>query len=113
NHSDEEYCRRHPILKGVCAPGVLLLGFLDAFTTSTITRFMASSMHYGHDKIRYVNPVYIGDTVHAEIEVVESEVKSEEWGLLRLDQRLVSQNGEVVLYNLDVLIVQRRGGDAP
>lgn len=108
NHSDEEYCRAHPILEGICAPGVLVLGYLDAFTTSTITRYMASSMHYGHDKIRYVKPVYVGDTVHAEIEVVECEVKNDEWGLVKLDQRAVNQRGETVLYNLDVLIVQRR-----
>ena len=108
NHSDEEYCRAHPILEGVCAPGVLVLGYLDAFTTSTITRYMASSMHYGHDRVRYVKPVYVGDTIHAEIEVVECEARNEEWGLVKLDQRAVNQHGDTVLHNLDVLIVQRR-----
>lgn len=113
NHSDAEYCRRHAILEGICAPGVLVLGYLDAFTTSTITRYMASSMHYGHDKIRYVNPVYVGDTLHAEMTVAECEVKDDTWGLIRLDQRAVNQRGDVVLHNLDVLIVQRRSSAAP
>lgn len=112
NHSDEEYCRRHPILEGVCAPGILVLGFLDAATTANISRFMAASMHYGHDKIRYIRPAYVGDTIHAEIEIVECEVKNEEWGLVKMNQLAVNQRGEAVMSNLDVLIVQRRPGGA-
>lgn len=108
NHSDEEYCRRHPILEGVCAPGVLILGFVDAFTTSTMTRDMASSMHYGHDKVRYLKPVYVHDTIHAEIEIVDCAIRDEEWGLVKMDMRAVNQHGVAVLFNSDVLIVQRR-----
>jgi 3-hydroxybutyryl-CoA dehydratase len=110
NHSDEEYCRRHPVLEGVCAPGILTLGWLDAMTTSVVSRYMASSMHYGHDKIRYLRPVYLGDTIHAELEVVECVEKDAGWGLVKMDQRAVNQRGEDVLYNLDILIVQRRLG---
>ena len=33
---------------------------------------MASSMNYGHDKVRYIKPVYTHDTVHAEIEIVDA-----------------------------------------
>ncbi|MBS1882693.1 MAG: MaoC family dehydratase [Actinobacteria bacterium] len=108
NHCDEEYCRRHPVLEGVCAPGILTLGLLDAATTSSVSRFMAASMHYGHDKIRYLRPVYVGDTIHAEMEIVECADKDAGWGLVKMDQRAVNQRGEDVLYNLDVLIVQRR-----
>lgn len=112
NHTDAEYCRRHAVLKGICAPGVLILGYLDAFTTSVLTRFMASSMHYGHDKIRYIRPVYVGDTLHAEIEITACDVRDDEWGLIKLDVRAVNQDGDVVVYNDDVLIVQRRAAEA-
>ena len=40
NHTDEEYCKRHPILKGICAPGVLVLGLVDAFIADAVTRHM-------------------------------------------------------------------------
>ncbi len=112
NHTDEEYCKRHPILKGICAPGVLVLGLVDAFIASAVTQHMASSMNYGHEKVRYVRPVYTHDTVHAEIEVVECRERNGEWGLVRLEARALNQNGEVVLLDEHVLVVQRRAAAA-
>lgn len=109
NHTDEEYCRRHPILKGICAPGVLVLGLVDAFIADAVTRHMASSMNYGHDKVRYIRPVYTHDTVHAEIEVVDSAVRDDDWGLVTLEARAVNQDGELVLFDTHVLVVQRKG----
>ncbi|MDW5597422.1 MaoC/PaaZ C-terminal domain-containing protein [Conexibacter stalactiti] len=108
NHTDEEYCRRHPILEGVCAPGVLVLGLVDAFIAETVTQQMTSSMNYGHDKVRYVRPVYTRDTVHAEIEIVECAPRDEEWGLVKLEARAVNQRGEAVLFDAHVIVVQRR-----
>src|SRR5437879_3165237 len=64
NHTDEEYCKAHPIFERTCAPGVLVLGLVDGFIAESITREMASSLNYGHDKVRYVKPVYTHDTIH-------------------------------------------------
>jgi len=108
NHTDEEYCKRHPILKGICAPGVLVLGLVDAFIAEAVTQQMASSMNYGHDKVRYIRPVYTHDTVHAEIEVTDCAVRDDDWGLVRLAARAVNQEGENVLFDEHVIVVQRR-----
>lgn len=108
NHTDAEYCRRHPLLEGICAPGVLVLGIVDAFLADAVTQQMAASMNYGHDKVRYVRPVYTNDTVHAEIEVVECVERDDEWGLLKLDARAVNQDGETVLFDAHVIVVRRR-----
>lgn len=109
NHTDEEYCRRHPILKGICAPGVLVLGIVDAFVAETVTQQMASSMNYGHDKVRYLRPVYTRDTLHAEIEVVECRERDDAWGLVKLAARAVNQDGEAVLFDEHVIVVSRKG----
>lgn len=108
NHTDEEYCKRHPVLEGICAPGVLVLGYVDAFIADTVTRHMASSMNYGHEKVRYLKPVYTHDTVHAEIEIVDCRVRDDGWGLVRLEARAINQHGDAVLFDSHVLIVQRR-----
>lgn len=108
NHSDEEYCRRHPVLEGVCAPGVLVLGVVDAFIADAVTRDMAASMNYGHDKVRYVRPVYTHDTVHAEIEVTGCRVRDEDWGIVELEARALNQHGDVVLVDVHLLVVSRR-----
>lgn len=109
NHTDAEHCRRHPILDDVCAPGVLVLGIVDAFIAETVTQQMASSMNYGHDKVRYLRPVYMGDTVHAEIEVVECAARDADWGLVKLEARAVNQHGVAVLFDAHTIVVQRRG----
>jgi acyl dehydratase len=106
-HTDEEFCRNHSILKGVCAPGVLVLAIVDGFLAELITRHMASVMNYGHDKIRYLLPVYLRDTVHAEFQVVECRHKDTTWGLVKFDARAINQNGACVLFNSQVLLVQR------
>lgn len=109
NHTDEEYVRQHAILERTCAPGVLVLGLIDGFIADTVTRSMASSMNYGHDKVRYIKPVYTHDTVHAEVEIARATIKDESWGLIGIDARGVNQHGECVLFDSHVLIVRRRG----
>ena len=108
NHTDREYCRRHPVLEGVCAHGLLVLGVIDGFITDTVVREMAASMNYGHEKVRYVKPVYCGDTIHAEIEVTDVRPRNEEWGLVELAVRAVNQHGDCVVFDQHVLVVQRR-----
>ena len=113
NHTDEEYCKKHPIFERTCAPGVLALGLVDGFIAETITREMVSSLNYGHDKVRYLKPVYTHDTVHAEIEVVDCTIRDEGWGLIRLDARGVNQHGETTLVDSHVLLVRRQPGAQP
>jgi len=113
NHTDEEYCKAHPIIERVCAHGLLVLGLVDGFITQELPQRMGPSMNYGHDKVRYIKPVYTGDTIHAEIDVAECRPKDDEWGLVRLDVRAVNQRGDVVLFDEHILIVQRRAAADP
>ncbi|TWF75015.1 acyl dehydratase [Pseudonocardia hierapolitana] len=108
NHTDEEYCRAHPLLEGVCAPGVLVLGIVDGFIADTVTRYMSSSMNYGHDRIRYLRPVYVRDTLHAEIRVAACTVRDDTWGVVTVEATARNQRDEPVLFDSHLLIVQRR-----
>ena len=108
NHTDEEYCKQHAVLDRPCAPGVLVLGLVDGFIAETITRHMASSMNYGHDKIRYLRPVYTHDTVHADIEIKDCAIRDDTWGLVRLEALGLNQHGDPVLFDAHALIVRRR-----
>lgn len=110
NHTDAEYCRRHPLIREICAPGVHVLGIVDAAIAERVTQHMAVSMNYGHQKIRYLRPTYVGDTIHAEITVTRCDVRDDEWGLIELEALGVNQEGAPVLFDSHVLVVQRRGG---
>jgi 3-hydroxybutyryl-CoA dehydratase len=108
NHTDAEYCRAHPIFREPCAPGVLALSVVDGFIAETMTRDAALSLNYGHDKIRYLQPVYPGDTLTAEITVEAREDKSADWGLLTVAARAANQRGELVLVNVNKLLISRK-----
>lgn len=81
NHVNEEYMSKTPYKKRI-AHGVLSIGF--ASTTSSLffekvdTKGMGA-VSYGYDRIRFIQPIFIGDTVtvHYTIdEVNHEELKS-------------------------------------
>ena len=111
NHTNSEYCKQHPLLKDVCAPGVLALGVVDGFLASTLTQFLASSMNYGHDKVRYLKPVYVGDTLSADLTVAQCRVKDDQWGVMKVDTTAVNDRFEPVLFDSHLFIVMRRPAD--
>lgn len=109
-HTDAEYCKQHPIFSVPVAHGVLVLSITDAFIMHAITSKTTYSLNYGHDKIRYLAPVYPGDSIHAELHIVATEIKSADWGLISVQAETCNQRGEVVLVNLNKLMILRRDG---
>jgi len=51
---------------------------------------------YGMDRVRFVKPVFIGDTIHIEGEVTALEPKDATRGVVTMHQKIVNQRGEVV-----------------
>jgi acyl dehydratase len=54
---------------------------------------------YGIDKVRFVGPTFIGDTIHVEIEVLEKEERDHPvaTGVVRYDIAVVTQDDDTVL----------------
>mgnify|MGYP000101970299 CR=1 FL=1 len=52
-------------------------------------------MSYGYDRVRFVRPVFIGDTIHVETEVIGKDVKDEMTGVLTVEQEVVKQDGTI------------------
>lgn len=61
-HVDEEYARASPA-GGRVAHGVLVMAFMSAAATAWCAREGARTYSYGYDRVRFVRPVRIGDTV--------------------------------------------------
>lgn len=53
----------------------------------------------GFEEVKFPKPVFIGDTLYAETEVVEKrESKSRpQWGIVMFEHRAINQRGEVVM----------------
>lgn len=104
-HVDHEYCADHPLVDGVVAHGTLTLAMTDGFLADEVTGPAALALNYGHKEIRYVEPVYPGDTLSATLEIVDETRHSDEWGLLTLDVILSNQDDQTVLTETQTLIV--------
>lgn len=110
-HVDAQYCEKHPAVEGCIIQGVLTLGVADGFMAKEITPTKVPSIHYGHDKVRYLKPVYPGDTIHCETEVIDLQVKNDEFGVVTWNVYVYNQKGEPVLFHIDKQYIGRRPKD--
>jgi 3-hydroxybutyryl-CoA dehydratase len=74
NHVDEEYCRNTSLGHRV-AHGALIVGYTSAASTRVLQDFGRPMVSVGYDRIRFLKPVYFGDTltIDYEIEGIERE----------------------------------------
>jgi acyl dehydratase len=111
-HTDAEFARSTPF--GVrIAHGLLVL--------SMLTGLRQRSGHFEGTIIawleirnyRFLKPVFIGDTVHGETEILEKrETSRPDRGILVQKVRVLNQKGEVVQEGEFVTMVKRREGGA-
>ena len=101
----------HPAIKGCIVQGVLTLGVADGFMAREIGPSKVPTVHYGHDKVRYIKPVYPGDSIHCETEVIDKYEKNEQFGVVTWNVNVVNQNNEVVLFHIDKQYIGRRPAD--
>lgn len=107
-HVDKEYCKRHPYVKEPIVQGVLTLGVADGFMAKEISPTKVSSIHYGHDKVRYIKPVYPGDTIFCEFKVIDKTIKNDQFGIVSFEVYVKNQNQEPVLYHIDKQLIERK-----
>lgn len=93
-HIDEEYCKTTPF-KTRIAPGHLTVsmvdGMLDPMFRKTIVALLGISY-------RFLAPVKIGDTIHAEAEVSEKRPskKYPNAGIIKFKVKCINQKNEIV-----------------
>lgn len=107
-HVDVEYCKAFPAIQRPIIQGVLTLGVADGFMAKEVSPTKVPSVHYGHDKIRYIKPVYPGDTIHCKFKVTDKQVKNEAFGVVVWDVTVLNQNGEPVLFHVDRQYIGRK-----
>ncbi|MEW5974375.1 MAG: MaoC family dehydratase [Acidobacteriota bacterium] len=57
-----------------------------------------NAFSYGYDKLRFIRPVFIGDTIYAIRTNLEKRPKYEDMGLIRASYEVFKNAGELVLY---------------
>jgi 3-hydroxybutyryl-CoA dehydratase len=106
-HTDEEFAKRGIFHKRV-AHGVLTLSITEGLWMRLGIFEETLVAFYGIDALRFIKPVFIGDTIRATLVVGEKREKKE-LGLVTVKTEVVNQNREAVLKFDAHLLFKRRG----
>jgi acyl dehydratase len=106
HHMDAEFCKTQPFKERI-AHGTLILSAAVGMLAGEINDV---AMSYGYDSIRFIRPVFLGDTitVHATISEKRPYKKSpHEFGLVDERVEVVNQKSELVMAFTHIYIVGR------
>ncbi|GAB3410902.1 MaoC family dehydratase [Flindersiella endophytica] len=106
HHVDAEWCATQPFGRRI-AHGTLILSIAVGMTAGDINPLAFS---YGYDRIRFVAPVHIGDTitVTASIAARRDHPRRTTQGFVDEQVTVVNQRGETVLSLVHVYLAERR-----
>ena len=91
NHINKEIMSGTPYKERI-AHGVLSIGFASTTSTLMIEKSGGKAVSLGYDRIRFVGPIFIGDTVTVTYTIAEID---EEKLRTRADIEVANQRGEV------------------
>jgi len=106
HHMDAEWCRTQDFGQRI-AHGTLIFSIGVGMTAGEIN---PEAFSYGYDRLRFVRPVHIGDTITARVTVKEKRDhhKRAEYGIVSELLEVTNQRGETVLACEHLLMVKRR-----
>jgi acyl dehydratase len=76
NHVDEEYCKTTSFGHRI-AHGALIIGYTSAASSQILRDFDRPMLSVGYDRIRFLKPVYFGDTLTIDYEITSIERERE------------------------------------
>jgi acyl dehydratase len=107
-HLDIEYCKTHQHGK-ILVVGPLVFSIAVGLTVSEISGKAIANL--GYEKIVHNGPVFIGDTISAQTEIlsVRDSKNKEDRGIVHVETKAVNQNNELVLtFQRSVLVLKRK-----
>jgi acyl dehydratase len=105
-HMDAEFSKNAPFGQRL-AYGTLVFSIASGFMARSINTRLYS---YGYDNVRFVKPVFIGDTIRLEMEIVEKRPspKHPGHGFILDKGTTLNQRDEIVLVFTHLGFVERR-----
>jgi acyl dehydratase len=107
HHMDAQWSATQPIGQRI-AHGTLILSVAVGMTAGDIN---PQAMSYGYDRIRFVKPVFIGDTIHVVAEITDKSdhaKRPDDFGYVHELVSVSNQRGEVVLVLTHLYLVNKR-----
>jgi len=104
HHMDAEWCKTQPFKQRI-AHGTLVFSIGIGLTAGEIN---PEAMSKGYDRLRFIKPVFIGDTIHSEITTtLKEEAKNPRQGTVTEHVEIFNQHGELVLVCDHLLVVNK------
>ncbi|MCU0771613.1 MAG: dehydratase [Verrucomicrobia bacterium] len=106
HHMDAEWCKTWEPFKQRVAHGTLIFSVAVGMTAGVIN---PEAFSYGYDRLRFIKPVFIGDTLRVKVSIKEKrDHKKPELGVVSELVEVVNQHDETVLVCEHLLLVRRR-----
>ena len=106
HHMDAEWCKTQPFGARM-AHGTLIFSVGVGMTAGEIN---PRAMSYGYDRLRFVRPVFLNDTIRARTSIKElrDDPKRKAHGIVVEGLEVINQRDETVLVAEHLLLVERR-----
>ena len=105
HHMDEEWCKTQPFKKRI-AHGTLIFTIAVGLTADLVNEV---AMTYGYERLRFIKPVFIGDTIKVTVTIKEKkEHKKPGFGLVTELVETTNQHNEVVMVCEHILLVNKK-----
>jgi acyl dehydratase len=105
HHMDEEWCKTQPFKQRI-AHGTLIFTVAIGLTADFVNEV---SMTYGYDRLRFIKPVFIGDTLKVTVSIKEKkDHKKPEFGLVTELVEAFNQHKELVMVCEHILLVNKK-----
>jgi acyl dehydratase len=111
HHMDAEWCKTQEFGQRV-AHGTLVLSVGVGMLAGEINEVAFS---YGYDRVRFIAPVFIGDTITSTAEIVtkrDHAKRGEQFGLVDEQVTIANQRGETVMAFVHVYMVAKKSAVA-
>ena len=105
HHMDAEWCKTQDFKQRI-AHGTLIFSVAIGMTAGVIN---PEAFSYGYDRLRFIKPVFIGDTIHVRVSIKEKrEHKKPGHGMVSELVEVLNQRNETVLACEHLLLVRKK-----
>jgi len=105
HHMDVEWCKTQPFGQRL-AHGTLIFSVAIGMTAGTINE---ESLTYGYDHLRFLRPVFIGDTIRVKVTITDKRPhKQPDKGMVVEGVEVINQHGKPVMVCEHLLLVNRK-----
>jgi acyl dehydratase len=105
HHMDESWCNTQPF-KHRIAHGTLIFTIAIGLTADLVNEV---SMTYGYERLRFIKPVFINDSIHVTVTIRDKkDHKKPGYGLVTELVECFNQHGELVMVCEHLLLVNKK-----